>query len=66
VGLIARFTDLLGGHGPINGEELAMLRRENFTDNKPLIELFGFEPLSFKEGINYRNSSAHLTQHGEL
>jgi uncharacterized protein YbjT (DUF2867 family) len=49
--LVAATTDTLGGRGPISGEELAMLRRGNFTDNKPFIEKFGFAPLSFPVGL---------------
>lgn len=47
----ARVTDLLGGRGPITSEELAMLRRGNWTDNAPFVKTFGFEPVSFEVGM---------------
>jgi len=44
-------TDALGGRGPITGEELGMLRRENFADNRPFVERFGFAPLGLEAGL---------------
>lgn len=51
IGLVAKVTDLIGGHGPITEEEASMLKRDNFLDNKKFVESFGFEPLTFSEGI---------------
>jgi nucleoside-diphosphate-sugar epimerase len=48
--LTAAVTDALGGRGPISSEELGMLRRENFADNRPFIEHFGFTPVSIEPG----------------
>lgn len=46
--LLANLTTLVGDHGPITSEELAMLRRENFTpDATRFAELFGFTPQPF-------------------
>lgn len=51
--LVAATTDLLGGHGPINVEELEMLRRENFTPNlAQFVALFGFEPVPFSQALS--------------
>jgi len=52
--LVAATTDLLGGHGPITGEELGMLRRGNAGDNGPFIEQFGFTPRPFVQGVDGR------------
>jgi hypothetical protein len=49
--LTAAVTDALGGRGPISGEELGMLRRENFADNRPFIERFGFTPVAIEPGL---------------
>jgi len=49
--LVAATTDLLGGHGPITGEELGMLRRGSVGDNSPFVEQFGFTPRPFVQGI---------------
>ncbi len=48
--LVAATTDLLGGHGPITGEELGMLRRGNAGDNGPFVAQFGFTPRPFVQG----------------
>lgn len=48
--LTAATTDRLG-RGPITGEELGMLRRENFGDNGPFIERFGFSPVPLATGL---------------
>ncbi len=47
--LTAAVTDAVG-RGPITGEELDMLRRENFCDLGPFVERFGFRPASFEVG----------------
>ncbi len=55
--MVAGFTDLCGGHGPITGEELAMLQRGNFCSGEQerlFVERFGFQPLAFEEGIARR------------
>ena len=53
--LVAATTDLLGGHGPINTDELDMLRRENLTSQHVrFVELFGFKPLLFRQGLAWR------------
>src|SRR5262249_3383979 len=44
----------LGGHGPITGEELSMLRRGNFTTDRTFVERFGFAPMPFAVGIARR------------
>jgi NADH dehydrogenase len=49
--VMARTTDLLLGFGPINTEELCMLRQGNFCDNSKFIEIFGFEPAGFSEAV---------------
>jgi uncharacterized protein YbjT (DUF2867 family) len=46
----AAVTDALG-RGPITGEELGMLRRENFADSRPFIERFGFAPVALEAGL---------------
>ena len=46
----ANLTDLLG-RGPINNEELGMLRRGNSCDITPFVERFGFEPIAFQTGV---------------
>jgi NADH dehydrogenase len=51
--VVAKATDLLGGYGPITGDELGMLRRGNFADNRPFVEHFGFEPIPFGIGIQH-------------
>jgi NADH dehydrogenase len=51
--LVAAATDWLG-LGPISGEELAMLRRGNTADMAPFVEVFGFVPMGFAEGIRHR------------
>jgi hypothetical protein len=56
--LIARATDLTG-YGPINTDELHMLRRGNFTDNSGFIATFGFEPMPFSQGIAVCPRSGH-------
>lgn len=55
--LVAIATDhLLNGHGPITTDELDMLRRENFTSQHArFVELFGFEPLPFRQGLTWRD-----------
>jgi len=51
MGVVARATDLLGGHGPITSDELGMLRRGNTCDNRPFIAHFDFAPRSLEEGM---------------
>ncbi|MBM3459400.1 MAG: NAD-dependent epimerase/dehydratase family protein [Armatimonadetes bacterium] len=51
VGIVAWFTELLGGNGPITRDEATMLRQGNTTDNGPFVEAFGFEPVSFPAGL---------------
>jgi len=51
IDLVASVTDLFGGLGPITSEEVSMLKRGSFSDNRKFVECFGFEPLSFSEGI---------------
>lgn len=54
--LVAAATDLLGSHGPITTDELDMLRRENFaSQHARFVELFGFEPLPFRQGLAWRD-----------
>ncbi|GIW70634.1 MAG: oxidoreductase [Planctomycetota bacterium] len=52
--LLAAATDALGGRGPITAEELQMLRRGNWCDNRPFVAGFGFAPVGFAEGLRYR------------
>ncbi len=56
--LVAACTDLCGGRGPITGEELDMLRRGNFTDNRPFVERFGFQPVPFQVGLARKQQTA--------
>lgn len=57
ISLLALATELAGGHGPITRDELSMLRRENFTRQQARFsELFGFEPLPFRQGLVLRES----------
>lgn len=50
----AAVTDALGGRGPITGDELSMLRRENFADNTTFRRIFGFDPLPLEAGLARR------------
>ncbi len=63
---VAAATDALGGRGPISGEELAMLRRGNFTDNKAFVEKFGFTPLGFPVGLARQPLSEAERWHARL
>jgi uncharacterized membrane protein YphA (DoxX/SURF4 family) len=47
----AAVTDALDGRGPITGEELGMLRRENFADNRSFSQYFGFAPAPLEAGM---------------
>lgn len=49
--VIGTITDILGGHGLISTEELAMLRRGNCCSSDKFVEFFGFRPVSFSQGI---------------
>jgi uncharacterized protein YbjT (DUF2867 family) len=62
----AAVTDALGGRGPITGEELGMLRRGNCGDNRPFVEHFGFEPVSFAAGIARKPLSEADRWHARL
>jgi uncharacterized protein YbjT (DUF2867 family) len=55
--LAAAGTDLLGGHGPITRDELDMLRRVMPVDISPFVELFGFVPRPFSEGVLLRRAA---------
>jgi nucleoside-diphosphate-sugar epimerase/uncharacterized membrane protein YphA (DoxX/SURF4 family) len=64
---VATFTDALGA-GPISGDELSMLRRENFADNTAFVNAFGFEPVGLEAGLARRGlgpdeARAALLQH---
>jgi uncharacterized protein YbjT (DUF2867 family) len=64
--LVAATTDILGGRGPITGEELGMLRRGSHGDNKPFVERFGFEPVPFEVGLARRPRTASALQFARI
>ena len=47
------FPRLLGRPAPLNREQLIMLQEDNVGNSEPANQLFGLEPLQFKEGIGY-------------
>ena len=64
--LVAWSTDLAGGRGPISREELDMLLRENWCDNRLFVATFGRESVAVEVGLARRPLSEEAKWHANL